>query len=58
MAVEYWSLFMYGGNPTICDKSRTLRAAIKKSLACEKVGGGKHWIVKVDRIPDKSWRKG
>lgn len=45
--IEYWSMFGYGGNPTICGKHRSLAAAQRAAKTCEKRGGSKHWFLKV-----------
>ena len=50
MKAEYWTMFNYGGNPTICEKHRSLRAAHRSARACEKVGGTPHWIVRVEVV--------
>ena len=50
MKAEYWTMFYYGGNPTICEKHRSLRAAQRSARACEKVGGALHWIVRAEVV--------
>ena len=44
---EYWALFVYGVNDTICSKHKTYRAAVKAATACEKRCGANHRIVEV-----------
>ena len=45
--VYYWTMFLYGGNWTICSKHYTYDAAKAACDKCEKVGGAKHRILKV-----------
>lgn len=46
--IQFWTLFLYGGNWTICSKHVSFSAANKAAERCEKRGGAKHVIVKVD----------
>lgn len=48
--VAYWTVFTYGGGETICTKHKTLGAAIEASRECEKSGGVKHRILRVERV--------
>ena len=45
--VEFWTVFNYGGNDTVCSKHKSLRAAKRAAKACEKRGGAKHRFLKV-----------
>ena len=53
---EYWTMFYYGGNLTICSKHRKFMAAERASCKCEAKGGAKHIIARIEwcrRIPKK-----
>ena len=53
---EYWTMFYYGGNLTICSKHRGFTAAERASCKCEAKGGAKHIIARIEwcrRIPKK-----
>lgn len=47
---DYWVLFNYGGNTTICDKTTSYKDALRSARECELRGGSKHWIVKVQEV--------
>ncbi len=49
--VEYWTVFAYGCcENTFCSKHRTLEAAKRAAKACEKRGGAKHRILRVEEV--------
>ena len=50
---EYWTMFYYGGNLTICSKHYTLPSAERASCKCESVSGAKHVIARIEWCPRK-----
>ena len=54
MTQKFCTVFWYGSTRTICSTHRTMKAAIKAALACEKRGGAKHtiWIVREQSIEE------
>jgi len=49
---EYWTMFWFSGYQR-CSAHRTLAAALRAARKCERDGGTRHDIVKVERIPRK-----
>jgi hypothetical protein len=60
MKVEYWTT--YGGSDAayerICSKCRTLDAALSDASTCEKIGGTRHRIYKVEQVKRPKKKRG
>lgn len=50
IAGEYWTVFPYGGNLTLCSRHRSLPAAERAARKCEKAGGFRHRILHVSEF--------
>ena len=51
--IFYASMFLYGGNPAICDKHSTLKRALRAARRCEKRGGAPHFFWKIETLQAK-----
>lgn len=47
---EYWAVYSYGGNLTICEKAKTAVGARRKASSCERFGGAPHRILYVQEV--------
>lgn len=52
MKREFWTLFYYGSNETICSKHSSSAAALRAAAKCERMGGSDHRVIEmVEVIP-------
>ena len=50
MMAEFWTVFDYGGSPSVCSKHSTEQAAQRAACKCEQRGGARHVILKVSKV--------
>lgn len=54
---EFRCMFKYGQSEMLCSRHRTLKAAKRAAVLCEKRGGAKHWFLEVRKIKPGKGRK-